>query len=54
MDGEDISRLQLQKEEVTSVEWLSEEEIKDLMMEDKFFKNHYEEFENLIEWLNNQ
>lgn len=53
MDVKDISKLKLQSEEVSSVEWLSEEEIKKLMEEDKFFKNHYEEFEVLIEWLNN-
>ena len=31
---------------------IKEEEIKQLMKEDKFFKNHYEEFEILLEWLN--
>ncbi len=52
MDIEDISNLKLQKEEVDSVQWLSKDEILDLMKQDKFFKNHYEEFEILINWLN--
>ena len=46
-----IEKLKLQKEEVESVCWLTEEEIKQLMKEDKFFKNHYEEFEILLKWL---
>lgn len=54
MDVEDISKLKLQKEEVSSVEWFSEVEIKKLMKEDKFFKNHYEEFEILLNWLDNK
>ena len=40
------------EEEVELVEWFSEAEIVQLMEQDKFFKNHYEEFENLIKWLN--
>lgn len=52
MDVPDIEDLKLQEEEVESVCWLTEEEIKQLMKEDKFFKNHYEEFEILLEWLN--
>ena len=52
MDVEDITKLKLQEDEVSSVEWFSEDEIKQLMKEDKFFKNHYEEFEILLKWLN--
>ena len=52
MDVPNIEDLKLQEEEVESVCWLTEEEIKQLMKEDKFFKNHYEEFEILLEWLN--
>ncbi len=51
IDVPDIQNLVLQKEEVESVCWLSIDEIKSLMSEDKFFKNHYEEFEILINWL---
>ena len=40
MDVKDIKKLKLQEEEVGLVEWLSEDEIKQLMKEDKFFKNH--------------
>lgn len=54
MDVEDITKLELQKEEVSSVEWFSEDEIKSLMQKDKFLKNHYEEFEILLKWLNNR
>ena len=52
MDIADIKKLELQKDEVESVEWLSEHEILDLMEQDKFFKNHFDEFKILIEWLN--
>ena len=52
MDIEDINKLKLQKEEVESISWLSKEEIIELMKQGKFFKNHYEEFEILLEWLN--
>ena len=52
IDVEDIKKLKLQTEEVELVEWFSEAEIVQLMEQDKFFKNHYEEFENLIKWLN--
>ena len=41
----------LQKEEVESVCLLSIDEIKSLMQEGKFFENHYEEFEILLDWL---
>ena len=51
MDVEDITKLNLQEDEVTSVQWFTENEIKQLMKEDKFFKNHFEEFEILIDWL---
>ena len=53
MDIQNIEKLELQKEEVESVCWLTEDEIKKLMKEDKFFKNHYEEFEILLRWLKN-
>ena len=53
MDIPDIKKLQLQENEVSSIEWLSENEIKKLMNENRFFKNHYEEFEILIKWLEN-
>ena len=42
MDVANIKSLRLQEDEVSSVEWLSEKEIIDLMEQDKFFKNHYE------------
>jgi len=51
MDIPNIEELKLQEEEVTSVHWFSAEEINELMKEDKFFMNHYEEFEFLLDWL---
>ncbi len=51
MDVPNIENLTLQKEEVDSVCWLSINEIHSLMNEDKFFRNHYEEFEILLNWL---
>ena len=51
MDIPDIEKLKLQKSEVESICWLSIEEIKKLKNEDKFFKNHYEEFEVLLDWI---
>lgn len=54
MDIEDITKLKLQKEEVDSIEWLSKNDIVKLMKQNKFFENQYEEFENLLEWLNNK
>lgn len=54
MDIQNINELKLQKEEVDSIEWLSEIEISSLMKNDKFFKNHFEEFENLQNWLMNK
>ena len=54
MDVPDIQKLELQKEEVDSLYWFTAEEIKELMKQDKFFINHYEEFEILLEWLKNR
>lgn len=54
MDIPNIEKLNLQKEEVESVCWLSINEIKELKKKNKFFKNHYEEFENLLNWLKNK
>ena len=54
MDVANIKSLRLQEDEVSSVEWFSEKEIFELMEQDKFFKNHYEEFENLMSWLENK
>ncbi len=51
MDIKEIKKLKLQEEEVETVEWFSESEIIELMKQDKFFKNHYEEFEILMGWL---
>ena len=51
LDISDIEKLKLQESEVESVCWLSINEIRNLKKEDKFFKNHYEEFERLINWL---
>jgi 8-oxo-dGTP pyrophosphatase MutT (NUDIX family) len=53
-DVEDIRCLKLQEEEVDSVEWLSKNDIENLMNQDKFFKNHYEEFEILLKWLSDK
>ena len=47
-----IENLKLQEEEVASVHWFSVDEIKEKMKQEKFFKNHYEEFEILLKWLN--
>lgn len=54
MDVPNIEKLELQEEEVSSVHWFSIDEINDLMNQGKFFKNHYEEFEVLLDWLKNQ
>lgn len=51
MDIDNIEDLKLQEEEVESVHWFSIEEIHELQKEGKFFKNHYEEFEVLEDWL---
>ena len=53
MDIKDIDKLKLQEEEVESVCWLDVDEIHTLMKKDMFFKNHYEEFEILLKWLEN-
>jgi len=50
LDVDDIDKLKLQEEEVESLHWFSAEEIHELMKEGKFFKNHYEEFEELEKW----
>ena len=54
MDIENIDNFKLQKSEVDSVCWLEANEIHKLMKEGKFFKNHYEEFEILLDWLKNK
>ncbi|MBQ3408679.1 MAG: NUDIX domain-containing protein [Clostridia bacterium] len=54
LDVDNIEKLKLQEEEVESLHWFSADEIHQLMKEEKFFKNHYEEFEILEEWLNNR
>lgn len=54
LDIPNIENLKLQEDEVASVHWFSVDEIKELMNQDKFFKNHYEEFEILLEWLEKQ
>ncbi len=51
MDIKDISKLKLQEEEVDEVAWFTEEEVVKLMQEGRFLRNHYEEFEILIPWL---
>ena len=51
LDVENIQKLKLQESEVESVHWFSKEEIYQLMNEGKFFKNHFEEFEKLVKWL---
>ena len=54
IDVEDINSLKLQEDEVESVHWFSADEIKKSMKDDTFFKNHYEEFEELEKWLETQ
>ncbi len=51
MDVKDINELALEADEVESVGWFTIDEIKDMMKNKKFFKNHYEEFEILLKWL---
>ncbi len=51
MDVPNIENLPLQQEEVESVCWLTIDEIHTLMNEDMFFKNHYEEFQILLNCL---
>ena len=54
MDIDDISKLKLQEEEVESVKWATAEEMKQMMRDGEFLKNHYEEFEILLDWLDKQ
>ena len=49
----DIQNLKLQKSEVASVHWFSENEIKYLMKQGNFFSSHYDDFEILLNWLKN-
>ena len=51
MDVPNIENLTLQESEVESVCWMTENEVHDAMKNDMFFKNHYEEFEILVDWL---
>lgn len=51
LDIKNINDLKLQKSEVDSLHWFSSDEIEKLMSDGKFFKNHYEEFEILLHWL---
>lgn len=51
MDIPDINNLKLQKLEVDSIYWFSRDEIENLMKTGKFFKNHYDEFEILLNLL---
>ena len=52
LDVPNIENLNLQEDEVESICWFSVEEIHSLMKQDRFFRNHYEEFEILLDWLN--
>ena len=54
MDVDDISKLTLQEEEVESVKWATAEEMKQMMLDGEFLRNHYEEFEILLDWLEKQ
>jgi 8-oxo-dGTP pyrophosphatase MutT (NUDIX family) len=51
MDIPNIEKLKLQEEEVSSVHWFTADEIIDLMKNDLFFMNHFEEFEVLLDWI---
>lgn len=51
MDIPNIENLKLQEEEVASVHWFTADEIIDLMKNDLFFMNHFEEFEVLLDWI---
>ncbi len=53
MDIPDIEKLELQESEVEQVKWFTAEEAEQLNQEGKFFKNHYEEFKILQNWLKN-
>ena len=50
MDVPDIQSLKIGEDEVESVHWFSEEEVIKLNEEGKFFRNHFEEFEILLDW----
>ena len=54
LDIDDISKLKLQEEEVESVKWATAEEMKQMMKDGEFLRNHYEEFEILLDWLEKQ
>ena len=49
-----IEKLKLQKSEVESVCWLSTNEIRKLEKEGKFFRNNIDEFDRLLDWLENK
>lgn len=51
MDVKNIHDLELQADEVQSVYWFTADEIIKLNNEGKFFRNHFEEFEILLDWL---
>ena len=50
-DIPNIEKLELQESEVEQVQWFTAEEAKQLNEEENFFKNHYEEFIILQNWL---
>ena len=51
MDIPNIENLKLQEEEVASVHWFTVDEIIDLMKNNLFFMNNFEEFEVLLDWM---
>ena len=51
IDIPDINKLQLQEEEVESVHWFTKDEIMEIRNKNKFFMNHFEEFEVLLDWI---
>lgn len=51
IDEIDIEKVKLQKEEVDSLYWFSADEIIELKKKGLFFLNHFEEFEELLRWL---
>ena len=53
IDIPDIKELKLQKSEVDSLHWFSSDEIINLMKQGKFFSNHFDDFEILLNWLKN-
>ena len=54
LDIPNIEKLKLQKSEVESVCWLSTNEIRKLEKEGKFFRNNIDEFDRLLDWLENK